>query len=112
MVRMASIAWSRARRHFQMHVERLRAGDDDRRIAECAEHLNKRIVRNATKDCRIGDFITVEMQDRQHGSVAHRIKKLVAVPGRGERTGFCFSIADHACHNEGGIIECSAIGVG
>ena len=40
--------------------------------------------------------LAVEMQDRQHGAVAHRIEKFVGVPARGQRAGLRLAVADHA----------------
>src|SRR5260370_41027448 len=51
------------------------------------------------------------MQDRQHGSVAGGIEKLVAVPGRGERTRFGFAVAHDARNDQVRIIECSTRGM-
>ena len=51
------------------------------------------------------------MQDRQHRAVADRIEELVGMPGRRQRPGFGFAIADHHRHQQVGIIKDGAKGV-
>ena len=45
------------------------------------------------------------MQDRQHRAVARRVEKLVGVPRGGQRSGLSLTVADHASHDEIGIVE-------
>ena len=66
---------------------------------------------DARQHRRIGDLVAVEMEDRQHGAVAHRIEELVRMPARGHRPRFRFAIADHRGDDEVGIVEGRAIGV-
>src|SRR6185437_10056310 len=64
---------------------------------------------NARQHGGIGDFISVEMQDGEHGAVGGRIEKLVRVPARGESAGLRFAIADDAGDDEAGIVEGRAV---
>jgi hypothetical protein len=45
------------------------------------------------------------MQDRQNRAVGGRIKKLVGMPRRRQRSRFCLAIADDAGNNQIGIVE-------
>src|SRR5450432_653678 len=45
------------------------------------------------------------MENRQNCYVARRVEKFIGVPGRGQRTGFCFAVTDHAGHNQIRIIK-------
>src|SRR5450432_1658974 len=65
----------------------------------------KFFVTGATHDCRAGEFVAIQVQDGQHGSVPRRIQKLDALPASFKRAGFGFAIADHASHNQVGIVE-------
>ena len=53
----------------------------------------------------IGDLVAIEMQDRQHRAIGHRIEKFVGMPGRRQRPGFRFAVADHASNDQIRIIE-------
>ena len=61
------------------------------------------------EEARVGDLVAIQMQDRQHASVASRIQKLVAVPTRGERAGLGFAIAHDASDDQIRIVERRAI---
>src|SRR5215471_17634278 len=60
---------------------------------------------------RIGDFVTVEMQDGQHGAIAGWIQEFVCVPTGGERAGLSFAVADHTRDEQIGVVESGAISV-
>src|SRR5215813_3242594 len=66
---------------------------------------------DARKDGGIGDLVTVETEDRQHGAVAKRIEELVRVPRGGERPGLGLAVADDARDDEIRIVERRAIGM-
>ena len=68
-------------------------------------------VRYACEHRRIGDLVAVQMKDRQHRTVAHRIKELVGMPGGRERARFRFAIADHARGNQVRVVEYGAEGM-
>ena len=69
------------------------------------EQLFQFLAGDAGEEGRTGDLVAVEMQDRQHRAVSCRIKKLVRMPRRGQRSGFRLAIADHAGDDEIGIVE-------
>ena len=60
---------------------------------------------------RVGDLVAVEVQDRQHRAVGGRVEELVRVPARGERPGLGLAVADHAGHDQVGVVERGAVGV-
>ena len=61
---------------------------------------------NSRQHRRIGDLVSVQMENRQHRAVTNRIQELVRVPGCGERPGFRFAVAHHHADDQIGIIEC------
>ena len=98
-------------RHELVHHSRVIPFDEMRRVAVAAKERFELLMTDPRQDCRIGDFVAVEMQDRQHRAVARRIEELVGMPARRERPCLGFAIADDGGHNEIGIIEGCAIGV-
>ena len=52
-----------------------------------------------------GNFVAVQMQNRQHRAIARGIQKLDALPASLQRTRLSFAVADHARHDQIGIVE-------
>jgi hypothetical protein len=69
------------------------------------------LVRNASKNRRIGNLVAIQMQHWQHGAVANRIEKLVRMPGGRQRPGFGLTVANHYRDDEIRVVEGRAIGV-
>ena len=63
------------------------------------------IVRHAARYSRVGDFVAIEMKDRQYGSITGRIQELVRMPASGERSRLGFAIADYAADQQIWIVE-------
>ena len=61
------------RRHQPMDLLGLVTLDEEWLVAVTLEELLQLLARNAGKKTRIGNFIAVQMEDGQHGSVAHGI---------------------------------------
>src|ERR1700678_558171 len=76
-------------------------------LIESAEFL----VAGASIDRRPGDFVAIEMQNRQHGSVSRRIQESDPLPAPLERTSLRLAIADYARHYQVGIVEGGSKGV-
>ena len=93
------------RGHRLVHRRGLVTLDEVGRPAVAAQQLLQFLARDARQQRRVGDLVAVEMQDRQHRAVGHRIEKLVRMPCRGERTGLRFAVADDAGDDEIGIVE-------
>ena len=99
------------RGHELVHHRRLVAFDEMRRVSVSAKKRFKLLVADPRQHGRIGDLVAVEMQDRQHRAVAHRIEKLVGMPARRERSRLRFAVADDRGDDEIGIVEGGAEGV-
>ena len=94
-------------------VDRLRivAFDEIRLVAIATHELFELRVTNACQQRRVGDLVAVQVQDGQHRAVARRVEELDAVPGRGERPGLRFAVADHAGDDQIRVVEGHAEGV-
>lgn len=92
-------------RHELVHRHRIVAFDEIRRVPVAANQGFQFVMRNARQNRRTGNFVTVQMQDRQHGTVVDQIEKFVRMPCGGQRSGFCFVIADDAGNDQAGIVE-------
>ena len=63
------------------------------------------LVAAASQQRRVGDFIAVEVQDRQYRAVARGVQELGAVPAGRERAGFRLAVADDAGGDQIGVIK-------
>src|SRR2546421_2827813 len=95
-----------------MHFLWVLAFDKIRRVTVAAKEGLQLLARNAGQHGRPRDFVAVEVEDRQHGSVANRVEEFVRVPTRGEGTGLRFTIAYDARNEKVGIVKGRAVGVG
>ena len=100
------------RGHELVHHSRVVAFDEMRRVPVSAKKRLKLLVTDPRQHGRIGDLVAVEMEDRQHGAVAHRIEKLVGMPARRKRPGLRFAVADDGGDDEIRVVEGGAVGVG
>src|SRR5262249_27593817 len=66
---------------------------------------------DAGKEAGVSDFVTVQMQDRQHAAIAGRVQELVAVPTGRQRACLGFAVADNAGYDEVVIIERGPVGM-
>ena len=94
-----------------MHLCRVVALDEVGRPAVPLEQGFQFVVGNAGKHGGIVDLVAVELKDRQHRAVTDRVQELVGMPGRGQRAGLGFAIANHHGDQQVGIIESGAKGV-
>ncbi len=97
--------------HRAVHGHRVRAGDVQRVVAVAAQQGVQLRLGQAGEHRRVGDLVAVQVQDRQHRPVVHRVQELVAVPGGGERAGLRLAVPDHAGDQQGGVVEGGAVGV-
>src|SRR6267143_1655259 len=76
-------------RHERMHDVRLVPFYEVGRISITRKKLNEFFIRHTTKNGRVCDLVTIEVQNRKHSSVARRIRKLVRMPAgrKGSRFG-------------------------
>ena len=81
------------------------AGDEIRVPTAAGEERGELVVGNARQDRGIGDLVAVEVQDREHRAVAHRVEELVGVPTRRQRPRLGLTVADDARDDEIRIVE-------
>ena len=95
------------RGHRLMHQFRFVAFSEMRLPAVATQQLFQFLAGNARQKSGIGNLVAVEMQNRQHRAIGGGVEEFVGMPRRcqGVGFGFGFAIADHARHNEIGIIE-------
>ncbi|KAI3473495.1 hypothetical protein Pfo_031622, partial [Paulownia fortunei] len=67
--------------------------------------------RDAREDGRVRDLPAVEVEDRQHGPVGHRVEEGVRLPGAGQGTGLGLAVTDDARHDEVRVVERRAVRV-
>ena len=87
------------------------AFDEMRGPAVAFEEFLKLGLRDAGEDRGIGDFVAVEVEDRQDRAVGGGVEEFIGVPGGGKRAGFGFTVADDAGDDQVGIVEYGAEGV-
>jgi hypothetical protein len=63
-----------------MHLTRFVALNGERLVTVASQQAEQLIMVEAAEDGRIGDLVSVEMQNWQNGAVMTRVKKLVRVP--------------------------------
>ena len=93
------------RRHRRMHETRIIPTDIMRRPSVPTQQLIQLFMADARKQCRVGDFIAVEMQDGQHRPIRRWMNEFIRMPSGGQRPGFGFTITDHAGDDELWIIK-------
>ncbi len=98
-------------RQFVVHPGRVVAGHLDRVVPEPVQQREQIGVRDARQQCRIGDLVPVQVQDRQHGPIGDRAQKDVGQPAGRQRPGFGLAVADHTRDDQIGVVERGAIGV-
>ena len=62
-------------------VEGVVAGDEDRAVTVALEQPPQLVVADPSQDRRVGDLVTVQMEDGQHCAVTDGVEELVGVPG-------------------------------
>src|SRR6185436_9858322 len=76
----------------------------DRGVTVAAEQLVEFLVADARQHARVGNLVTVEMQNRQHRTIRRRAEKLVRMPARREWAGLRLTITDDCGDDEIGIV--------
>ena len=91
--------------HELMHLFRLIPFHKVRRPAAASQKLLQFLVLYAGQHGRIADLVSIEVQDRQDGSVGNRVEQFVGLPGGRQGACFRFTVADDAGDDQIGIIE-------
>src|SRR5689334_8152404 len=98
-------------RTLLVHVRRIIAFYEIRTIASARVELYEFLIARASLRRWAGNFVTIQMQDREDGAIPQGIQKLIALPAPLQRPCFRFAIADHAGHDERRIIKRGAVSV-
>ena len=80
-------------------------------VAKAFKHSLKVLLFDTGKNCRVGNFVTIEVQNRQNGTITRRIDKFIALPCGCQRAGFCFAITDNTQGQQIRIVKDSAKGM-
>ena len=99
-------------RHGLVHLLGIVALDEVGGPAIAAEEALQLLVGDAREQSRVVDLVAVQVEDRQHGAVAHGIEELVGVPRRGQGARLGLAVSDHHRDEEVGVVERRAEGVG
>ncbi len=99
-------------RHELVHLLRFVTFDEIGRVTVASEEMIQLLVADAGQHRRVRDLVAVEVQDRQHSTVQGGVEELVGVPARGQRSGLGLAVAHHAGHDQIGVVEGGAVGVG
>src|SRR5687768_5957694 len=91
-----------------MHLPGLAALHENRRVPVASKELIEFFMADAREDARIGDFVSVEMENGEDSAIRGGVQEFVRVPARGQRTGFRLAVTDHRRHDEVRIIKCRA----
>ena len=73
--------------------------------------LDQIIVGHAAGHSGVGDFVAVQMKDRQHRAITRRIQELVRMPASCQGSRLRFTVADYATDKQLGVVEGRAIGM-
>ena len=73
--------------------------------AAAAQELVELLGFDAGQHGGVADLVAVEMQDRQHRPVADRVEELGRLPRGRQRPRLGLTVADHARHDQAGIVE-------
>ena len=93
------------RRELRVHGSPIGAGDEVRLVAVAGEQRGDLLVARPSEHRRPRDLVLVQLQDRQHRAVASGVEKPHALPRALERTRLRLAVADHARHQEVGVVE-------
>src|SRR4051812_33025835 len=79
--------------------------------AVAAKQLRQLFAGDARQERGVGDFVPVEVKDRQNGAVRLGVEELVGMPRGRKRPGFGLPIANHTGNEQAWVVEHSAEGV-
>jgi hypothetical protein len=91
-----------------MHLFRLVAFHEGHVVAVPGEEGANLVVGRPGQHGRVGDLVSVEVEDREDGAVAGGIQKADPFPGSGQRAGLCLAVPDDRGDDEVRVIEGSA----
>ena len=98
--------------HQPVHRHGIVAFDEVRFPAATVEEIDQFLVGHASEDSRVGNFISIQIEDGQYDTVCNRIDEFIALPRRCQRSRFGFAITYDSSGNQVGIVKNSPTGVG
>src|SRR5579863_8351166 len=96
-------------RHLLMHDLRIMTLYEVRLLPVARKKLRQFRIRHSAKHGRVGDFVSIQMQNGQNRSIPRRIEKLIGMPTRRQRTRFGFTVANYAANQQRWITKSRAI---
>ncbi len=94
-----------------MHLRRIVPFDHDGLVPIADKKAFEFLRGNPGENRGIGDFISVQVENRENRPVRDGIQKFVGMPGSGHGTGFGFSVPDDAHGNQIRVVEHRPVGV-
>ncbi len=88
-----------------MHRLRIISFNKQRRPPITAQQLFQLVPPDPREHRRIGDLVTVQMQDREHRPIVHRMQKFIRMPRCRQRSCLRFPITHNTGDNKIGIIQ-------
>ena len=98
--------------HGRVNLRRVAAAHDTNLVAVAGEQVSQGLVAHAPKQGGAGEFVAIDVQNRQHRPRRSRVEVIIGMPGSSQRTGFGFAIANDAGHQQVGVVEGGSIGMG
>ena len=98
-------------RHGLVHARVFGPFNEARSPAITTQETLELLARNARENCRVVDFVPVQMKDRQHGTVADRIQELIDMPGGGQGPCFRLTVSDRSRHDQFRVVERRSTGM-
>ena len=92
-------------RHLLVHLTGLVPFDEMGGIAVPAEEVIQLLVADPGQDAGIGDLVAVQVEDRQHHPVGHRVQEFVGVPARRQRPRLRLAVAHDTGDDQVGVVE-------
>ena len=92
-------------RHPLVHRPRIVAVHPVHGVAVPLQQRRQLAVADPRQHRWIGDLVAVQVQDREHGTVADGVEELVGVPACRQRAGLRLAVADDAADDEVGVVE-------
>ena len=91
--------------HRWMHERRIVTFDVMRFVAVAVHEIRQLRLVDASEHSWTGDLVAIEMENRQHSSIARGIHELVGVPARRECCRLSFSVTNNTTDKQVRIVE-------
>ena len=91
--------------HGHMHQVRVLTLHEKRGPPIAAQQLLQLLMANARQHGRVGNLVSVQVQDGQHHAVSYGVEKLVRMPSRSQRSGLGLAISDDTRHHQLRVVE-------